>query len=347
MKITRTLAAVLPAALATAAAVHHVVARPRAVVEASAPAPDPVRLIAGAGRVEPQSEEIRIAADLDGRLAGVPVEEGERVQRGQIVAIIGNDDYAARVQIAAAEVAERRADLERVVNGSRIEQRLEAEATVREAEAALEHANIERKRRTSLFENGLIARSEFDLAEREYRSVQARYDSAFQRATLVKYESRPEDFRRAQAALERANAQHAEAQALLARTVIRSPIDGTVLRKHRKTGESVSAVSQTVILTLGNCGRLRVRMDVDENDVGRLRIGQAAWVRADAFGERKFAGTVVQIGQAVGRKNVHTGEPAEKLDANVLETVIELEPEAAIPVGLRVDAFIVPEGGLL
>jgi HlyD family secretion protein len=292
--------------------------------------------------VEPVSEEVKVAAGMDGRLSSVPVEEGERVHRGQIIAIIENDEFAARVRIAAAAVAERRAELERVVNGSRTEQRLEAEALVREAEAALEHAGIERQRRTALFENGLIARSEFDLAEREYRSVQARYDSVLQRAALVKYESRPEDFRRAQAALERAHAQHAEAQALLAKTVIRSPIDGNVLRKHRKTGESVSATTQTVILSLGNCGRLRVRVDVDENDVGRLRVGQAAWVRADAFGDRKFAGAVVRIGHAVGRKNVYTEEPAEKLDANVLETLIELEPGAVIPVGLRVDAYIVP-----
>jgi HlyD family secretion protein len=340
MKLNKTILAV-PALLAAAAVLYPFLQRPAAL--AANPAPpeqDSARWIAGAGRVEPQSEEVRIAADLDGRLASVPVQEGDHVTRGQIVAIIENDDFAARVRIAGAAVAERRAELERVVNGSRIEQRLEAEALVREAGAALEHAKAEQQRRTALFHNGLIARTEFDLGEREYGLAQARHDSARQRAALVLYESRPEDFRRAQAALERAHAERAEAEALLARTVIRAPLAGVVLRKLRKTGEGVSATSQTVILALGDCSRLRVRMDVDENDVGRLRIGQAAWVRADAFGDRRFPGVVVQIGQAVGRKNVFTGEPTEKLDANVLETLIELVPETRIPVGLRVDAYI-------
>lgn len=343
MKLNKTIVAI-PALLAAAATVHPFIERPTARAANAVDRDDaPARMIAGAGRVEPQSEEVQIAAGLDGRLASVPVEEGDRVTRGQIIAIIENNDFAARVRIAAAAVAERRAELERVVNGSRVEQRLEAEALVREADAALEHAKHERQRKTALFENGLIARTEFDLSEREYLSAQARHDSVRQRATIVKFESRPEDFRRAEAALERANAEHAEAQALLDKTVIRAPINGVVLRKHRKAGEGVSAAAQTVILSLGDCARLRVRMDVDENDVGRLRIGQAAWVRADAYGDRKFPGVVVQIGQSVGRKNVFTGEPAEKLDANVLETLIELAPDAALPVGLRVDAYIVPE----
>ena len=175
-----------------------------------------------------------------------------------------------------------------------------------------------------------------------YSASKARLDAARDRASLINDETRPEDIKRARAEVERARAQFAEAQALLAKTVIRSPIDGTVLRRKLKTGESVSGRSDMPIVTLGDCSRLRVRADVDENDVARLKIGQPAWVRADAYGDRKFGGTVVSVGQTLGRKNVRTDEPSERVDVKILETVILLEPGAQIPIGLRVDAYIAP-----
>jgi HlyD family secretion protein len=70
-------------------------------------------------------------------------------------------------------------------------------------------------------------------------------------------------------------------------------------------------------------------------------------VTADAFGKQKFWGRVVRVGQQLGPKNVRTDEPTEKVDTKILETLIELNPGSPLPDGLRVDAFIVPEGGEL
>jgi HlyD family secretion protein len=86
--------------------------------------------------------------------------------------------------------------------------------------------------------------------------------------------------------------------------------------------------------------RVRVRMDVDESDVAHLRAGQPAYVTADAFGDRRFAGTVVRVGQILGTKNVRTDEPTERVDTKVLETLIELNDGHELPLGLRVQAFI-------
>jgi multidrug resistance efflux pump len=144
-----------------------------------------------------------------------------------------------------------------------------------------------------------------------------------------------------------ARAQLDEAQARYEKTLIRAPIDGAVLRKHHRGGESVSN-SSTVpdpILTIGDRKTLRVRVDVDETDVGKVRVGQKAYVTADAFGKQKFWGHVVRVGQQLGPKNVRTDEPAEKVDTKILETLVELDPGAQLPDGLRVDAFIVPDGG--
>jgi multidrug resistance efflux pump len=136
-----------------------------------------------------------------------------------------------------------------------------------------------------------------------------------------------------------------EAEARYEKTFIRSPIDGTVLRKHHRGGESVSN-SSTVpdpILTVGDRKTLRVRVDVDETDVAKIRVGQKAYVTADAFGTQKFWGHVVRVGQQLGPKNVRTDEPTEKVDTKILETLVELDPGSSLPDGLRVDAFLVPD----
>lgn len=300
--------------------------------------------IAGAGRVEPASEEIRIGSELDGRLKRVAVEEGDRVRAGQVVAELDNGDFIARVALAKANIAQQEAVVERLVNGSRKQERGESSASVREAQAVLENARVERDRRRILLDRGAISRTELDTAEREFRVAEARLAGVEERRSLVDDVTRPEDLERARAELAAARARLLEAEALLAKTIIRSPIDATVLRKKRKAGESVSNNGDTPILTLGDTSRLRVRMDVDENDIARIAVGRTAWVTAPAYGaSRKFTGKVVEIGQALGRKNVRTDEPTERVDVKILETLIELDPGQTLPVGLRVDAYIAQE----
>lgn len=129
---------------------------------------------------------------------------------------------------------------------------------------------------------------------------------------------------------------------MLEKTIVRAPINGRVLRKIRKAGESVSANGSTPIVSLGDLSQLKVRVDVDETDVSRLRENMPAYVKAEAFGDRKFTGRVVRIGQALGRKNVRTDEPTERVDRKILETLIALDPGQTLPVGLRVDAYLIP-----
>jgi HlyD family secretion protein len=314
-------------------------ANPPAVAAPADPR-SPVGAIVAAGRVEPASEEINLGPQMDGVLAGVAVEEGQQVRRGQVIATLDNRDYGARVELARAAVAEREAALARLRNGSRVEEKREADAQVREARASLDLAASERDRRQALLDRGAVSRSEFDLAERDWRTAKARLEAVEQRTAVVYQPTRSEDLDRAVAELATARARLAEAQAMLEKTIIRAPIDGRVLRKIRKAGESVSANGQTPIVSLGDCSKLHVRADVDEIDVAQLRIGMPAWVRADAYGDRKFTGRVVKIGQALGRKNVRTDEPSERVDRKILETLVELDPGQDLPVGLRVDTYL-------
>jgi HlyD family secretion protein len=211
----------------------------------------------------------------------------------------------------------------------------------------MENAQSELRRRQELFSAGVVSREEMDRYLREADVAKAKYESAIQRHALVDDRAREEDRSLAEADLALAQAQLDEAQARYDKTFIRSPIDGTVLRKHHRSGESVSN-SSTVpdpVLTIGDRKALRVRVDVDETDVSKVSVGQKAYLTADAYGKKRFWGRVVRVGQQLGPKNVRTDEPTEKVDTKILETLVELDPGSQLPDGLRVDAFIVPDGG--
>ncbi len=123
-------------------------------------------LIAAPGRVEAVSEEVRVSSELSGRLKRVAVEEGDRVQRGQVLAEIENDDYRARVAAAEAELAQREAELRRTVNGARTQERREAEASMQAAKAVLENSKSEAERRRGLADRNVISRDEAERYER-------------------------------------------------------------------------------------------------------------------------------------------------------------------------------------
>jgi len=303
----------------------------------------PVRLISAPGRVEAVSEEIRVSSELSGRLHSVPVEEGDRVRKGQVLAQIENDDYIARVSAAEATLAQRKAELERLINGARSQERRAAEADVAAARAVLDNSRREAERRSRLADHEMISRDEADRYQRAYQVAQAEYDRASQQFSLVDADARIEDRRRAEAAVASAQAQLAEARAYLEKTDIRSPLDGVVLRKLRHTGENVSTQFDSPIVTLADDSSLRVRLDVDETDVAQLHVGQPVYVNAEAYGSRKFTGHIIRVGRILGRKNVRTDEPSERVDSKILETLVALDSGQKLPLGLRVDAFVTPK----
>ena len=303
---------------------------------ASTPAP----LVAAPGIVEPKSEAVRVGAQVGGTLERVLVEEGDIVTTGQVLAELVSDDYRARVMSAQAELAAREADARRIENGARVEERREAEADVRQAEADAAHASADHTRATELFNEKVISRAEMDVAEQRLRVTSARLDSLRQRHALVDASARDEDRARARADVLLARAKLDEARAILEKTTVRSPIDGLVLRRHARVGESVSTQFDSPIVTVADRSSVRVRTDVDETDVARIRAGQPAYVTADAFGSRRFPGKVLRVGQVLGKKNVRTDEPTERVDQKVLETLIELEDGKDLPIGLRVRAFL-------
>jgi HlyD family secretion protein len=297
-------------------------------------------VIAAPGRVEAVSEEVRVSSELSGRLKTVNVEEGDRVTRGQVLAELENADYRARVANAEAELAQREAELRRTVNGSRTEERREAEAAKQAGKAILENAKSEADRRRGLAERGVISRDEADRYERAYRVAQAQYEQASQRFALVDAKAREEDQAKAEASVASARAQLAEARAIFEKSFLRAPMNGVILRKLRHTGESVSTQFDSPVITIADDSVLRVRLDVDETDVAKLQVGQKAYVTAEAYGPKKFEGRVIRVGRILGKKNLRTEEPTEHVDTKILETLVELDPGQKLPLGLRVDSYI-------
>jgi multidrug resistance efflux pump len=181
-----------------------------------------------------------------------------------------------------------------------------------------------------------------DHAQRDITVAEDQYESAKQQYHLVDDRSRSEDIASAKAQLDTARAQLADNDAIYAKTFLRAPFDGTILRKHHRTGESItnSSVTADPVFTMGDVASLRVRVDVDETDVSRVADGQRVYVTAQAYPGRKFWGHVTRVAGQLGHKNLRTDEPKEKVDTKILETLVQMDPGTQLPVGLRVDAYI-------
>jgi HlyD family secretion protein len=264
------------------------------------------------------------------------------VERGQIIAVLDDGELRARADAAEGDVRQREAELEAAVNGANQLQRRDAWIGMKEAEAVFQQADAEFRRRQSLFTQGAISREQFEKAASDVNVAQQRLEAATLRRDMAGAHILDTDRRRLEAAVESAKARLQEARLTLEKATIRAPIAGTVLHRFRHAGELVSPESAP-ILTLADTSELRVRAEVDEADVASVHTNQKAYVTAQAYGDRRFAGRVIRIADSLGRKNVSTGDPAERTDTKVLETLIELDPGVRLPLDLRVTAYLIAE----
>jgi HlyD family secretion protein len=300
------------------------------------------RLVAAPGLVEPISGTRQLAATVVGRITSMPVDEGDRVKAGQVVAEIDNADLRAQLAAAKAAVEARQSELQRLQAGAREQERREAEASVAEAQAETNLTRLTYQRREALGAKSIVSKESVDQARADRDAAMAREALQAERLALLVAPPRAEDVAIAEANLTSARAHVDEISAQLDKTIIRSPIDGVVLRRYRRAGESVTNLPPTPIVDVGDISRLRVRADLDESDVGHVTLGEGAWITADAFGSQRFHGVVTKVGDALGPKTFRTDQPGERLDTKVLEVRIALDAGVRLPVGLRVDVVFDP-----
>jgi HlyD family secretion protein len=310
--------------------------------------PPPLASVSGNGVIEPATPETNVGTVVAGRIAQIAAREGEKVEAGAVLFELEAEVETAQLAAATAEVEAATAQLARSVRGSREE---DVKAAVADAETAVARANAasaiaERLGRAAA--SGAATVDEADRARRQASVEEAAVRAAEARRQSVLAGSRREDIQLARAQLAAAAARRAEAEALRARLTIRAPIAGEILQVKYRKGEYVQPGGEQLAV-MGDTSRLRVRMDVDERDIGKIRVGGAVVVRVNAFAGVDFAGTIAEIGRRMGRKNVRSDDPAERNDTKILEVLIDLQRTEGGPgggtgliVGQRVTAYVVP-----
>jgi len=303
----------------------------------------PSNMIAGNAIIEPSDRETKVAAAVAGRMGRVLVEEGQQVARGAVLVQLDDAPERAALEAARGDYAAAAADYDKAVHGQRRE---DVQAAIGDAESARARAlqSAEVRRRIEIAASGgASTKDDLDRARRQAESDSAAAVAADARSRATSAGSRPEDIAAARARLDAARGRRDEAAGNLERLSVRAPIDGQVLQLKYRAGEYVSP-SGDPIAVMGDTRTLRARIDVDERDIGRVALGAPAFVTADAYPQQRFQGHVVEIGRRMGRKNVRTDDPTERIDTKILETVIALDSASArvlVP-GLRVTGYIGP-----
>lgn len=307
-------------------------------------------LIAAApGRVEGATQVIEVGVAMDGVIAETAVEEGDRVNAGDLIARLVCDDLEASLEAARAEFEVARQARRRLIRGSRDEERRVAAARTAEAEAVLEQAWRRQVRMRHLAEgNAIVSDEEVDDARTAVDVAESALRAAREHERLVNAPPLPEELERANAEVEATRDRLREAEARAAKCRITSPIAGHVLRLHLHEGEQVSLAVPRPVASLADLSRQTVRAEVDERDVGKVKVGQRAVITAAALGNAELAGRVTHIEPMMGRKRIRTGDPAEKADRDVQEIVVELDQvDPRLVVGLRATVvFLGEEGGV-
>jgi HlyD family secretion protein len=295
--------------------------------------------LACTGRIEGGSEAISVGAGIDGVIAEIRVKEGELVGEGQVIALIERRELSAELEEARAAVARAEALRERLLTGSRSEERQRAEAQTEAVNAVIRQKKSRYERYRKLHDEGVISADSLDEARRDVEEAEANLRAARKQEEFVKAEPLPEELNKADAEIRVARKRQQTVMEMMEKCRVKAPIAGTVLRTNMKAGESFSTFAPQPIVTLADTTRFRVRAEVDERDIDKIFIGQPVSIQGDAFAERKVYGRVSRLSSQMGRKKVRTGDPAEKSDRDVLEVLIDVEGrDKALVVGLRVTA---------
>src|SRR3954466_9140256 len=218
-----------------------------------------VQTVSATGKVQPETE-VKISPEVAGEIIELPVEDGKAVKKGDLLVKIKPDSYKALLEQQEAAISA-------------------AKATNLQQKATMLKTEQDNKRADDMFAKKTIS-------VQEYNAAQAAYDVA-----KNTYESSLHDIDGAQAASSQARDQ-------LSKTTVYSPIDGTITILNSKLGERIVATGQfagTEVMRVADLNHMEARVDVNENDVVNVKVGDKANIKIDAYGDRRFQGTVYQI----------------------------------------------------
>src|ERR1051326_3753076 len=232
-----------------------------------------MEIVSANGKIQPEVE-LKITSDVSGEIVDLSVKEGDHVEKGDIVAKIKPNTYQSALDRAQASMNTMEANL------------ANAKAQLSQIKAQFANAEATFDRNKKLFDQGAIAQADFLNAKSQYETAKAQVEAAEENVKASNF-----NIGSAQASVN-------EAQENLNKTSILSPVSGTVSKLSKKKGERVAGnqfAEGTEIMILANLNEMEVRVDVNENDILRVHLGDTADIEVDAYLGRKFRGTVTEI----------------------------------------------------
>ena len=254
-----------------------------------------VEKVSASGKVQPETE-VKISPDVSGEIIALYVQEGDSVRKGQLLLRIRPDNYQAQVNVQSAQVGTQRANVGQAQ--ARLQQLL---ATARQTEMVY-------RRNASLFKQKVISQADYEASQAAYNASQEEINSARQQ------------IRATQSTVGAASASLEEARKNLNKTTIYAPVSGTVSKLNVKKGERVVGTTQmagTEIMRIANLNNMEVRVNVNENDVNNVNLGDSVDVDVDAYSGRdeKFRGLVTNIANTA--KDALTAEAVTEFEVRI------------------------------
>lgn len=232
-----------------------------------------IETVTASGKITPQTE-VKLSSEVSGEVIQLNVQEGDSVRKGQLLCVVNPAIYESIVTQATASVNQARASL------------ASAKASLIQAKAAFENARRNYERNKKLRDEKVISELEYDASRLQYEQAEANQSTAEEQVNAAAY------------SVKSIEAQLKQAQDNLEKTKIFAPISGIVSLVNVKLGERVVGTAQmagTEIIRIADLDNMQVEVDVNENDVLRISLGDTAEVEVDAYLNKKFVATVTQV----------------------------------------------------
>jgi HlyD family secretion protein len=232
--------------------------------------------VSASGKIKPHVE-VKISPEVSGEVVELPIKEGDVVKKGQLLCKIRPDILKSGFDRAVASYNTQRAS---VGNSGQM---------LKQAQATFDNQSSIYKRDKALYENKVLTTAEFEAARASYEGAKANLEASKQNVIGSTY------------GLAQSSASVKEARDNLAKTTIYSPVDGVVSKLSIQKGERVLGTQQfagTEIMTISDLSQLDVNVDVNENDINRIKLGDSSKIQVDAFLGKDFTGIVTEIGSS-------------------------------------------------
>lgn len=251
--------------------------------------------------------KIAVGAKVMGRVAWIGVEKGDKVQQGQVLVRLEDNDFRAQSNQARANLAAAQARLDQLRAGSRPQEKLKDRAGILQAQATLTNAESEYERAAKLYAAGVSSKAELERATAQRDSARALVEAARQSSAMTDIGPRAEEIRAGEAQVRQMKAALDYADTQLANTEIRAPVSGTVLQRIVERGEMVSpsafgeSGARTSVVALADLNDLQIELDISQADFARLKMDQRAEIIPEAFPNLKYSGFIAEIAPEANR----------------------------------------------